>query len=245
MKEKENKMKRNEIKGAFNDRELEMLDPSLKNVPKTKEAAGGILKIREVYNIGQAETDRLNDALTNVFVPHIKTFEAKKLYFIIMLKELLALASNKLEATDRDSVVNQRVETVSSLLSSLFHHLMIKIYTDVRLLAQKSLKKLKKGIPDEKVRKWFSSSNTLTDGFQYSLATGNWNTTFVDRQQRKGVAQALQRLTYISTVSQLRRVSSAVEKTQKLPKPRYLHGSHWGRYCPAETPERTSDSAPP
>ena len=23
----------------------------------------------------------------------------------------------------------------------------------------------------------------------------------------------------------------------KLTKPRYLHGSHWGRYCPAETPE--------
>ena len=47
----------------------------------------------------------------------------------------------------------------------------------------------------------------------------------------------MQRLTLISTISQLRRISSSIDATQKLAKPRYLHGTHWGRYCPFETPE--------
>ena len=69
------------------------------------------------------------------------------------------------------------------------------------------------------------------------MSTGNWNTTFVNRTNRKGVAQQLQRLSQLATISQLRRISSCISGEQKLTKPRYLHGSHWGRYCPAETPE--------
>ena len=78
---------------------------------------------------------------------------------------------------------------------------------------------------------------SLTDGLQYALSTGNWNTTFVNRTQRVGVAQALQRLSLMATISQLRRISSSIDASQKLAQPRYLHGTHWGRYCPFETPE--------
>jgi len=224
------------IRDVFDNEENACLEASFRNLPPSAEEARGRIRIREVYNVGLSEDDRLNNALQNVLIPHM-SIDKKAIFIVSMIQELLAVATGKIKPTDRDSVANQRVETACTLMSTLFLHLMIKMCNDTRLLCQKSLPKLKRGITDDKIRQWLSKSNTVTDGFQYSLATGNWNTTFVDRQQRHGVAQALQRLTYISTISQLRRVSSAVDKTQKLPKPRYLHGSHWGRYCPAETPE--------
>jgi len=224
------------MRSLFDAEENALLEASYQNLPEDKNEARKRLHIREVYNVGDSEDNRLQNALDNVLIPHMKP-EKKALFLICMVQELMGVATGKLQPTDRDSLSNQRIETSSSLMSTLFLHLMIKMSNDIRLLCQKSLPKLKRGITDDKIRTWISRSNSITDGFQYSLATGNWNTTFVDRQQRKGVAQALQRLTYISTMSQLRRVSSSMEKTQKLPKPRYLHGSHFGRFCPAETPE--------
>lgn len=224
------------IRDTFNNEENALLEASFRNLPPNKEEARRRIKIREVYNVGSTTDERLQNALENVLIPHME-YNSKAVFLISMVQELLAVATGRKTPTDRDSVANQRVETACTLMSTLFNHLLIKLCNDIRGYCQKMLPKLKKGITDQKIRDNFSKLNSITDGFQYALATGNWNTTFVDRQQRHGVAQALQRLTYISTISQLRRVSSSVEKDQKLSKPRFLHGTHWGRYCPAETPE--------
>ena len=56
-----------------------------------------------------------------------------------------------------------------------------------------------------------------------------------NNSQRQGVAQVLGRLTYINTVSHLRRLNTPIEKTGKLVPPRKLHSSHWGYICPNET----------
>jgi DNA-directed RNA polymerase II subunit RPB2 len=52
-----------------------------------------------------------------------------------------------------------------------------------------------------------------------------------------GIAQVLSRLTYLSTLSHLRRLNTPIEKTGKLIAPRKLHNTTWGYICPAETPE--------
>ena len=79
-------------------------------------------------------------------------------------------------------------------------------------------------------------AKTITQGLKYSLATGNWGQ---QGQQgiRAGVSQVLNRLTYASTLSHLRRLNSPIGREGKLAKPRQLHNSHWGMICPAETPE--------
>ena len=224
------------IRDIFNNEENALLEASFRNLPTSKEEARKRIQIYQVYNVGSTDDERLQNALENVLIPHMES-DSKAVFLISMVKELLAVASGRKKPTDRDSVANQRVETACVLMSTLFNHLLIKLCNDLKKYCQLMLPKLKKGITDQKIRDSFYKLNSITDGFQYALATGNWNTTFVDRQQRSGVAQALQRLTYISTISQLRRVSSSVEKDQKLSKPRFLHGTHWGRYCPAETPE--------
>ena len=211
---------------------LALLDASFKSLPSDREEAKRRLPIREVYNVTDTVEERLRDAFENVMIPHID-MDHKGLFFLGMVKELMAVATGEIKPTDRDAANNQRIEGACELMTSLFHHLMIKCTNDVKLICQACLGQRR--IPDGS--SWFSQMTSITDGLKTALATGNWNTTFVNRTQRVGVAQALQRLSLMATISQLRRISSSIDTTQKLAKPRYLHGTHWGRYCPFETPE--------
>ena len=70
---------------------------------------------------------------------------------------------------------------------------------------------------------------------KYGLATGNWG--IKSNNTKVGIAQVLNRLTYTSTLSHLRRVNTPTEKTGKLVAPRKLHNTQWGIICPTETPE--------
>ena len=54
---------------------------------------------------------------------------------------------------------------------------------------------------------------------------------------KAGVSQVLNRLTYASSLSHLRRCNTPLARTGKQAKPRQLHNTHWGMVCPAETPE--------
>ncbi len=189
----------NDIRSVFDTSELALLDTSFRNLPSTKEEAMRRLPIREVYNLTDTVDERLKNAFENVMIPHI-CMKDKGIYFLCMVKELMAIATGQIKSTDRDAANNQRIETSCELMTSLFHHLMIKCTNDVKLICQKSLSKLKKGITNDKIIKWFSQMTSITDGMQTALATGNWNTTFVNRTQRVGVAQALKRLSLMATI---------------------------------------------
>lgn len=72
-----------------------------------------------------------------------------------------------------------------------------------------------------------------------SIANGNWRTGRPGQKQaeKAGVAQALVRLSYAASISQIRRTTSGIEETSKSVGPRILHGTQFGFLCPAETPE--------
>lgn len=79
--------------------------------------------------------------------------------------------------------------------------------------------------------------NTITNGLKYSLATGNWGDQKKAMSAKAGVSQVLNRYTYASTLSHLRRCNTPLGREGKIAKPRQLHNTHWGMVCPAETPE--------
>jgi DNA-directed RNA polymerase II subunit RPB2 len=79
---------------------------------------------------------------------------------------------------------------------------------------------------------------TASSRLMYALATGNWG--IKNSRCKQGVAQVLNRMTYIATVSHLRRVNTPIEKNGELVQPRKLFATSWEIICPAETPEGAS-----
>ncbi|KAL0799311.1 hypothetical protein Bca101_054486 [Brassica carinata] len=106
-----------------------------------------------------------------------------------------------------------------------------KLTRDVRSYVQKCVENGK-----EVNLQFAIKAKTITSGLKYALATGNWGQANA-AGTRAGVSQVLNRLTYASTLSHLRRLNSPIGREGKLAKPRQLHNSQWGMMCPAETPE--------
>jgi len=82
-------------------------------------------------------------------------------------------------------------------------------------------------------------SSTIENGINRALSTGDFSIK-QSNSTKVGVAQVLSRLTYVSSLSHLRRINTPLEKSGELIEPRKLHGTTWGFLCPAETPEGQS-----
>ena len=80
---------------------------------------------------------------------------------------------------------------------------------------------------------------TIENGINRALATGDFSIKNAN-SSKAGVAQVLNRLTFPSTLSHLRRINTPLEKSGELIAPRKLHNTTYGFLCPAETPEGQS-----
>ena len=78
--------------------------------------------------------------------------------------------------------------------------------------------------------------NDISGGMKYALGTGNWGSKS-QAKNKKGIAQLLPRLSYLGTLSALRRIIAPIDRNGKQTEPRKLHSSQFGTICPFETPE--------
>ncbi|KAF6030422.1 POLR2B [Bugula neritina] len=176
------------------------------------------------------------EILQKEMLPHIGVSdfcENKKAYFLgYMVHRLLLAAIGRREPDDRDHYGNKRLDLAGPLLAFLFRGLFRNLIKEVRLYAQKFIDRGKDFNLELSIK-----TRIITDGLKYSLATGNWGDQKKAHQARAGVSQVLNRLTFASTLSHLRRLNSPIGRDGKLAKPRQLHNTLWGMICPAETPE--------
>jgi len=134
--------------------------------------------------------------------------------------------------SDRDHVRAKRLDTAGAMLGTLFMHLFYQMLASVKKSCVVLLNKNKKLRPHRLIQ-----PQHITDGIKYALATGNWKIKSSAFAGRVGVSQLLNRNTYISCISQLRRVDTGIDSQQKIIAPRLLYGNQWGYMCPSETPE--------
>ncbi|TMW88614.1 hypothetical protein EJD97_018324 [Solanum chilense] len=175
------------------------------------------------------------EILQREMLPHVGTREycetKKAYYFGYIIHRLLLCVLGRRPEDDRDHYANKRLDLAGPLLGGLFRMLFRKLTRDVRSYVQKCVD----GGKDVNLQ-FAIKAKTITSGLKYSLATGNWGQANA-AGTRAGVSQVLNRLTFASTLSHLRRLNSPIGREGKLAKPRQLHNSHWGMMCPAETPE--------
>ncbi|KAK2572949.1 DNA-directed RNA polymerase II subunit RPB2 [Acropora cervicornis] len=176
------------------------------------------------------------EILQKEMLPHVGVSdfcETKKAYFLgYIVHRLLLAALGRRELDDRDHYGNKRLDLAGPLLAFLFRGLFRNLMKEVRMYAQKFIDRGKDFNIELALK-----PKVITDGLRYSLATGNWGDQKKAHQSRAGVSQVLNRLTFASTLSHLRRLNSPIGRDGKLARPRQLHNTHWGMICPAETPE--------
>ncbi|VEV54861.1 DNA-directed RNA polymerase II subunit RPB2, putative [Plasmodium vinckei vinckei] len=180
------------------------------------------------------------ELLRKEVLPHMGTgpgVESKKSYFIgYMINRLLLAELGRIKEDDRDHFGKKRLDIAGPLMASSFATYFRKMAKDVRRVLQRQIDNNKPFDVAGAIR----SCSQITQGMQYQLATGNWGKDKDGKVIRTGVAQVLNRLTYSSCLSHLRRLNTPLGREGKMAKPRQLHNTHWGMICPFETPEGQS-----
>lgn len=122
------------------------------------------------------------------------------------------------------------------LLSLLFEDLFKKFNSDLKMNADKVLKKPNRTQEFDIFNQLVLHGDHITSGFVRAISTGNWVLKRF-KMDRAGITQVLSRLSYISALGMMTRITSQFEKTRKVSGPRALQPSQWGMLCPSDTPE--------
>ncbi|MFH1787510.1 MAG: DNA-directed RNA polymerase subunit B [archaeon] len=176
--------------------------------------------------------DRVKQRMDSYLFPHIgqkKSDRIKKAITLCkLMKQFLIAKENPKLRTDKDHYANKRVRLSGDLLATLFRVNLGILLRDIQYSLQKSSKR----------RKFFSiktaaKSTLFSHRVESAIATGSWS------GERSGVTQNMQKTNYLDTISQLQRISSMLPSDQENFLARTLHPTHYGRFCPIETPEGT------
>ena len=219
---------------------LEMLKPCIEEAFVVQDREVALDHISKRSNaLGSAREKRVKMAreiMQKEVLPHISQSEGsetRKAFFLgYMVHRMLQVALGRREPDDRDHFGKKRLDLAGPLMAGLFRMLFNKLTKDVYKYLQKCVESGKEFNLTLGVK-----STTLTNGLKYSLATGNWGDQKKAMSAKAGVSQVLNRYTFASTLSHLRRTNTPIGRDGKIAKPRQLHNTHWGLVCPAETPE--------
>lgn len=202
-----------------------------------KEKDRSHLKIMMVHNI-----------LQNQFLSHLddeNSYDKKAMFLGHMVQKLYQTIRGRRQQDDRDHYANKRIETTGSKLAQLFYNNMQKLIKEFRKNLVSELKNVTPTTIGGKTElnilfKKILKPSLIESTFKYALATGNFGVKGVTKVGEVGIAQLLSRLTYIATLSNMRRINVPIEKTNKMVDPHRLHNTQYGYVCPFETPEGPS-----
>ncbi|MFH1452022.1 MAG: DNA-directed RNA polymerase subunit B'' [archaeon] len=177
--------------------------------------------------------DRVKQRIDSYFMPHIGLDKSSHLEkgrtFCKFIKQYYVAREHPKESmTDKDHYANKRVRLSGDLLSDLFRVNMNILLREIQHSLQKTVKR----------RKFFSiktiaKSTLFTHRMESAIATGSWI------GERNGVTQNMDKNNSFAIMSQLQRVTSTLPGEQENFAARTVHPTHYGRFCPIETPEGT------
>jgi DNA-directed RNA polymerase II subunit RPB2 len=182
------------------------------------------------------------EILMDYFLPHIgeNNFINKGYFLGYMVNEILKVYKGDKRAIDRDSFKFKRIELTGSLIYDLFK----EYYTLQQKHVYTSIDK-----------EYYYKQGIYQDDFT-SLIENNYNEYFKDKILEKGFRQAfkgswgseahtkrpeviqdLNRLSFNSALSHLRKFNLPLDASAKVIGPRLLHSSQWGIIDPVDSPD--------
>lgn len=166
----------------------------------------------------------LEALLNNNFLPHITGGNSYKMFYLgYVINKLLKCSLGRQPLDDRDSLVNKRIDLPGPLLDGLFRQFFKKMLNECKKYWSN------RNPSDDKPVNIINQirPNIIEQGLKAALSTGVWS------GGKKGVAQVLQRLTYLQAIEFFRRVDSPSNdaSSSKLTSPRHLHQTQNGMYC--------------
>lgn len=202
---------------------------------------GAKVKInRKMATVRKTLAEEALEVLATVILAHVPVenlnFREKSIYAAVMIRRVLVAMTDEVQVDDRDYVGNKRLELAGQLLSLLFEDLFKKFNTDLKMNADKVLKKPNRTQEFDIFNQLVLHGDHITSGFIRAISTGNWVLKRF-KMDRAGITQVLSRLSYISALGMMTRINSQFEKTRKVSGPRALQPSQWGMLCPSDTPE--------
>ena len=179
-------------------------------------------------------------ALRFICVNHVPVtkldFRPKAIFVATMTRRVLMCLADASMVDDCDYVGNKRLELAGQLLALLLEDLFKTFNTNLKSSIDKVLKKPSRTSEFDAFNTMQFQGDHITAGFVRAISTGNWNLKRF-KMERAGVTHVLSRLSYISALGMMTRISSQFEKTRKVSGPRALQPSQWGMLCTSDTPE--------
>jgi DNA-directed RNA polymerase II subunit RPB2 len=190
--------------------------------------------------------------LCDYFLPHINSLTderhfsydlLEKAHFLgYMVNKILRLSINLDVQTDRDSFQFKRVEPSGVLLSDLFKEFYKSQIKDIiRSLDIAHNEHEGTYNEDSKAFQEFvvstlppiMSKKRITEKGIHSGFKGDWGSEIYTK--RIGLSQELNRLTYSTAISLMRKCVMQMDDNSVVLGPRYLHATQWGMMCPVDS----------
>jgi len=203
------------------------------NIGNVNDALMWIAEKSSLQGTNKEMLDRVKQRIDSYFLPHIGLDKASRVEkartLCKFVKQFYIARENPSAAmTDKDHYANKRVRLSGDLLSDLFRVNINILLREVQHTLQKTVKR----------RKFYSiktiaKSTLFTHRVESAIATGSWI------GERSGVTQNMDKNNGFAIMSQLQRVTSTLPGEQENLAARTVHPTHYGRFCPIETPEGT------
>ncbi len=223
-----------DVFSAFSD-EKEVLNDLYLNweeceIKKQEDALDKIGKYVAPGQVIEYRLRRAGEVLDGFLLPHIGQEEETRLakaYYISMMATKAIERHYRLRGKDdKDHYTNKRLEMSGKLMEHLFRYSFKYFLKDLRFQIDRTVTRRRKLNISTIVR-----PGAITERINFAMSTGNW----IGRST--GVAKFMDRVNYLSPLTDIRKVKSQLEKTRELYEARDVHGTHWGRLGPVETPD--------
>lgn len=185
-------------------------------------------------------------AILNNMLPNTPpTFEDKAVYLGYIIKHIVDVCLGRQPESNRDNFMYKRVAVSGYLLSDIFKD----FYNNFRVATRTKIDnmyefgggaecaEISEFINQHNSEEVFSQSEKMIYGLIKSLK-GNWG--LLGDASKQGIVQDMNRISYMSFVSHLRRVNLPMDTSVKIRAPHQLNGSQWGVMCPCESPDGAS-----